>query len=214
MNKLCECGCRGEVKSGNRFINGHNCWSKETYEKMRKANLGKKHSKESKEKMRKANLGRKDSQETCKRKRQANLGKNLGRKHSEEMCEKVRQANLGKKASKETKRKQRLAAIERIEKNIKNGGQLAPNYNPRGCGLINECGKENGYNFQHAENGGEFYIEELGYWLDGYDKEKNVVVEIDELHHFGSGGNLSEKDTKRQEEIEKFLGCEFIRIRV
>jgi very-short-patch-repair endonuclease len=52
----------------------------------------------------------------------------------------------------------------------------------------------------------------LGYWLDGYDKEKNVVIEADEIHHFDIDGNLREKDIIRQKEIEAQLKCKFLRI--
>ena len=127
----------------------------------------------------------------------------VGRRHSEYMT--------GKKASKETKRKQRIAAIKNIENR---SGQCCPNYNPTGCKLIEEYGKENGYIFQHAENGGEFYIEELGYWVDGYDKEKNVIIEIDESFHYNFDDKLKIKDVERQEEIENFSGCKFIRLRI
>ncbi len=61
-------------------------------------------------------------------------------------------------------------------------------------------------------NGGEYYIKELGYWVGGYDKEKNIVLEIDEKHHFYLYGNRKEKDTRRQKEIENYLNCQFIRI--
>jgi very-short-patch-repair endonuclease len=72
---------------------------------------------------------------------------------------------------------------------------------------------KHGYNFQHAENGGEYYIKELGYFLDAYDLEKNVVLEIDESHHFRNG-KLRKKDIIRQEEITNFLGCKFIRKKI
>jgi len=61
-------------------------------------------------------------------------------------------------------------------------------------------------------NGGEFHIKELGYWVDGYDNENNVVYEYDERHHF-IGTELKERDIIRQEEIVNFLGCKFIRIK-
>lgn len=120
----------------------------------------------------------------------------------------------GKKDSSKTRRKKRLAAIKHIKRRIKNGGQLTPGYNLDACKLIDEYGKEHGYNFQHAENGGEFYIRELGYWLDGYDKEKNTVIEVDEKHHYNKDGKLSEKDINRQIEIENFLKCKFLRVRI
>lgn len=120
---------------------------------------------------------------------------------------------FGKKHKDETRRKMRLNTINRIEKSISNGGQIQPLYNSEGCKIIDEYGKKYGYHFQHAENGGEFYIKELGYWVDGYDKEKNTVIEIDESFHFNPDGSLKEKDLKRQKEIIDFLKCEFIRIK-
>ena len=113
--------------------------------------------------------------------------------------------------SDKVRKNQRLGAIKRIESKC---GQLSPNYNPYACKLIDQYGKENGYNFQHAENGGEFHVSGLGYWVDGYDKEKNVVIEIDESFHFNSDGNLKERDIIRQIEITQHLKCEFIRIRI
>lgn len=110
------------------------------------------------------------------------------------------------------KRKIRLNVINRIQNQIVDGGQVYPFYNPNACKLIDEYGKQNGYNFQHALNGGEHYIKELGYWVDGYDKEKNVVIEIDESHHFDRNGQLLKKDIDRQKEIEDFLRCKFIRL--
>ena len=110
--------------------------------------------------------------------------------------------------------KKRLAAIKNIKKRMKNGGQLTPGYNINACNVIDDYGKKHGYNFQHAENGGEYYIRELGYWVDGYDKEKNIVIEIDECHHYDKFGNLSERDLDRQNEIEKYLDCRFVRLKI
>jgi len=117
----------------------------------------------------------------------------------------------GLKRGKETKKKLRLARIQDIE-NKK--GQACPNYNPEACKLIDEYGKKYNYNFQHAENGGEFFIKDLGYWLDGYDKLKNVAIEVDESFHFDCYGNLKDSDIQRQNEIEKYLDCKFIRIKI
>jgi hypothetical protein len=72
--------------------------------------------------------------------------------------------------------------------------------------------EETGTNIQHAENGGEFFIKELGYWVDGYDHINNIVYEWDETPHYVNN-ELREKDKLRQIEIEKFLNCKFIRIR-
>lgn len=92
----------------------------------------------------------------------------------------------------------------------KKKGEWKANYNPNACEIIEEYGKNNGYNFQHALNGGEFYVKELGYWVDGYDKEKNVVVEYYEKYHkFPKQKKL---DIEREEKIINCLKCKFIKL--
>ena len=113
----------------------------------------------------------------------------------------------------ENRRKVRLATIRNINERIERGVQIQPNYNKNAIDIIERYGTDNGYTFQHAENGGEFYIKELGYWVDGYDIEKNVVIEIDEKHHFDTNGELCERDIIRQSEIVEKLKCTFIRIK-
>lgn len=86
--------------------------------------------------------------------------------------------------------------------------EFRPNFNIGACQILEEYGNQNGYNIQHALNGGEYYIEELGYWVDGYDKEQNIVVEYYEKWH----SKTIDKDNKREEEITNFLKCKFIKI--
>lgn len=85
---------------------------------------------------------------------------------------------------------------------------FVPNYNKEGCLIIEEYGQKHGYNFQHAENGGEIYLENLGYWLDGYDRDKNVVIEYMEKHH----RYRTKKDKQRKKEIIEFLNCKYIEV--
>lgn len=108
----------------------------------------------------------------------------------------------------EAKRKQRVRRIESLNKRQ----AVFPGYNPNACKAIDEYGKQHGYTFKHAENGGEWFIEELGYYVDGYDPIQNVVIEYDELHHFDKDGNLRNRDIVRQNEIIEHLNCKFIRI--
>ena len=89
--------------------------------------------------------------------------------------------------------KLRYRALERIKKS-----GIVMGYNPHACKFIDEYGKQNGYNFQHALNGGEVIVS--GHSLDGYDKEKNVIFEYDEPHHY-IGGKLKVKDIIRQKRI-------------
>ena len=51
----------------------------------------------------------------------------------------------------------------------------------------------------------------LWYYPDGYDKEKNIVFEYDESHHYYKDGSLKSKDIKRQKEIIKHTNCNFYR---
>lgn len=196
--------------------------TKDTDERVRKnaeSNTGKKQTKEHRLHNRQSSIGKKLGPQSPEHKKKHSKSM-LGKKHGSMSLEhkrKIGESRLGKKFgpySPEHKKKLRLIAIKRVEENIKNGGQIHPFYNPEGCRLIDEYGKENGYNFQHAENGGEFRIKELGYWVDGYDEEKNIVIEIDESFHFDSEGNLSKRDIERQTEIEDFLKCKFIRIKI
>lgn len=94
------------------------------------------------------------------------------------MSKKLKSARkLSKKYnSEECREKLRIAKLNQIKKL---GTQY--NYNPVACKFIENFGKKNGYNFQHALNGGEVIVS--GYSLDGYDKDKNVVFEYDEPKH-------------------------------
>lgn len=109
------------------------------------------------------------------------------------------------------KKKIRLSAIKRIEKNKFNGGQLIPGYNPDACIVIDWFNMFYKFNFQHALNGGEICVG--GFYPDGIDKEKMIIIEIDEKHHFNADGSYRQKDIDRQQYLEK-LGYKFIRVRI
>lgn len=199
-----------------------NCYSKESLDKMSNSHkgiqakqkhplFGKKFSQESKNKMSTSHKGisfNEDHKRKISKAQKGRISPMKGKTHSLETKQKMSKSNSKPKPIGFNKT-MRLCVLKRIE-NL--SGQVTPNYNPQACKLINEYGKQNGYNFQHAENGGEFYIKELGYWVDGYDKEKNIVIEVDEKYHFDFNGNLKNKDITRQKEIENHLQCEFIRI--
>lgn len=111
----------------------------------------------------------------------------------------------GKHHTQEYKKRQRLLAIDRITK-MKGG--LRPNYNKNACKYFDKLSKENNWNLQHAENGGEYCV--CGYYLDAYDKDKNIVVEYDECKHY-KNGKLKERDIERQNNIINELKCDFYR---
>ena len=116
--------------------------------------------------------------------------------------------NLGHKHSEETKQHLREIFIEKIKNQH---GSFKCFYAKRACEYINKLNIKKKWNLQHAENGGEVYC--LGYWLDGYDKEKNIVFEYDEPKHYKDVQNniLNDKDIQRQQNIINKLHCEFWR---
>jgi hypothetical protein len=100
--------------------------------------------------------------------------------------------NKGKKLNDDTKEKIRIARCNQIK--ILGGG---PMYNPKACEFIDKLNKEKGWNLQHAMNGGEVIIS--GYYVDGYDKERNIIFEYDEPHH--KWNYKKQKEQIRQERI-------------
>jgi hypothetical protein len=126
------------------------------------------------------------------------------------ICPEPKRNNLNKTHKQSTKLKMRISALEYIS-SLK--GRVVPRYNKESISIIEKYGKENGYKFIHAENGGEYFIKELGYFLDAYDPINNIVLEIDERFHFDNNGNLKQKDIERQENIQNLLNCKFIRIK-
>ena len=115
----------------------------------------------------------------------------------------------GKTRSKKTIRKIRKTKIKKLEEKYNNGFQLSPNYNPNSISIIEQKAEELGIvDLQHAENGGEFYIEQLGFWVDGYSKSKNVVIEYYERWH----KHNKDRDERRKKEIVEHLNCKFVEI--
>jgi hypothetical protein len=157
-----------------------------------------------KKKVSKINTGRKMTKEQIQKRIAA------GYKCSKKRNKKISNSLTGTHHTDLHKQHERLAAIKRISNAKFNGLQMFPSFNTNACKVIDDYGKENGYCFQHALNGGEFYIKELGYWVDGYDKEKNVVIEYYEKHH--NDKKIIKKDIKRKYEIINFLGCKFIEL--
>ena len=104
------------------------------------------------------------------------------------------------------KEKRRLGAIKYIE-SLK--GTCIPRYNKNACQYIDKLNEEKQWNLQHAENGGEFRIG--GYFLDGYDKERNIVLEYNERKHYKDPFNniLTDRDIERNDYIKHKLKCKF-----
>lgn len=86
-----------------------------------------------------------------------------------------------------------------------------PAYNKIACIYFDLLNNYNNWNGYHALNGGEFYIKELGYWVDYYEPNLNLVIEWDEPGHY-IDGILKNSDIERQIKIVEHLNCTFVRI--
>jgi len=157
---------------------------------------GKKHTKDAIEKISKGNKGKIVSKETKEKISKIKI----------EYYKTHDGATLGKKHSDEAKNKMRISAIKRISKCKFDNNQFYPCYNKKSISIIEDYAKKNNFNFVHAENEGEYYINELGYWLDGYDIEKNTAIEFNEKYH----KYIKDKDIERRKNIINFLKCDFI----
>ena len=152
-------------------------------------------------------------------------GKNLGRKFTTEHRRKISESQKGRPwpdeirekmltifKSEDHKIRARRGAIKRVARERLNGSLTNRSYNPEACAFFNDLSRRLEWNLQHAENGGE--VECVGYFLDAYDRERNIVVEYDESHHYNLIDGewvLREKDVVRMNEVVKHLGCTFFR---
>lgn len=110
----------------------------------------------------------------------------------------------------ETREKIRISRIKGIEARIKK--PLSPRYNPSACRFIEAFGKDQGYNFIHAESPGGEHRVNIGFYLDGYDATNNTVIEYYEKFHFDGLGNLKQREQLREIAIIKHLNCTFFRV--
>lgn len=114
--------------------------------------------------------------------------------------------NYGKRWSFNKREKMRIYWAEQY----KLRGYQISNYNKVACKYFDTLSSKMNWKLQHAENGGEYTV--LGYFLDSYDKKRNIVVEYDEPHHF-SNSELKKKDVDRMNKIIHHLKCKFYRYR-
>ena len=168
--------------------------------------IGKSPSESTRIKLKKSNTGRIVSDTT----RKLLSIKNTGKKHSIETRRKISNISCSRIYKESTRLKLKESVIKLIkEGKICKGDSWRPFYNPKACEYFNKLNLENGWKLQHALNGGEIKVSR--YWVDSYDKEKNIVVEYDEKHHYKSDGFLKETDILRQQLIMEYLKCKFFR---
>lgn len=116
--------------------------------------------------------------------------------------QKINKRRIGLKHSNETKRKQRIKALERIEKNY---GIPIPNYTPIACEVFKKFDEQNNTKGRYAVYGnGEYWVKELGYFLDYINFDLKLIIECDTPDHFDIFGNELFESLQRLKEIQEF----------
>lgn len=208
----CACGCGQNVKKGNRYINGHN---KPTLGKPSKLKgktfieiCGEERAKEISEKIRKSKL---DSKNPAKR---PEVREAISRsRRGLLMGEDNPKYWLGKKNQGQSERMRYNNPAQRPD--VKEGSRkrMLKRWSENGSVKIGINEKkildtiETLFNISIIRQ-----HQVLGYAVDGYLPELNMVIEIDEKHHYDRDGNLHKKDVKRQHLICETLNCDFIRV--
>ena len=213
--------CKSCVNTKERHPNFGKPPSEKTRELLRIANTGKKRSEETKEKHRNNNLGEKNPMygkrgELCRfygikcsddlKEKLSKLKK--GVPLSEEHRKNISLAQIGTKHSEETKRKMRISRINNI---IENNGGVKPSINKRSFEYFSNLEKEKNWDGLFGFKNYEYHIKELGYFIDYYEPNLNIVVEYDEVPHYNIDNSLKEKDIVRMEQIKEYLKCKFFR---
>ncbi len=112
----------------------------------------------------------------------------------------------GKNNTMKIKEKQRISRIKYIEKCLNNGEPITPTIGINETKILNEL--ENLYKYKIVR---QHHIKNLGYIVDGYIPELNLIIEVDEKKKFDNSRKLKEKHVIRQRNIEE-VGFKFLRV--
>jgi hypothetical protein len=87
-------------------------------------------------------------------------------------------------------------------------------FNKNACKFFDTLNKKLKWKGKHAlNNDTKMEHKVLGYLLDYYEPNLNLVIEWDEERHYYRDGSLKEKDLIRQKNLINHLNCKFYRIR-
>jgi hypothetical protein len=154
------------------------------------------------------NINGKDAVFTEERKQkisEANKGNQncLGRVLSDETKSKIAKSHLKENLSDEALKAYRESAIKRIERQLADGQVVTPSIGLKEKETIDKYEKLLNCKFER-----QYRV--AGFFVDGYCKEKNLVIEVDENYH----KKRKEQDIYREEIIKRELKCEILRIRI
>jgi hypothetical protein len=114
-----------------------------------------------------------------------------------------------RKHSDETKRRLRLAQISYLKSTC----GIMPTFNKSACEFFEKFDLTHDTSGRYATNSGEFYIKELGYWVDYINFDLKLIIEWNENKHY-KNGSLNDRDVKRQKEIlQIFSEYDFVQLK-
>jgi len=211
-NNLCLCGCGGEAKKGNKYINGHNKSTLGRKSKFKgktfRESFGEDVAKEISEKLKVGKFGdnnpakRRDVREKISKNRRGKLTGDdnpnywKGKKNPGQ-SQRMKKNNPSFRKDVRDKARKRMLERWKIMGSIKIGNAETK--------ILNIIEEEIGFIIHK-----QFPV--IGYALDGYVPELNLAIEIDEPHHY-INGELRSSDKIRQRAISEELNCKFIRIK-
>jgi len=126
-----------------------------------------------------------------------------GKHRSQDTKNKISKSHLKENLSDESLQAYRESAIARIERQQKDGLPLTPSIGLQEKETIDRYEKILNCKFERQ-------VRVAGFFVDGYCKEKNIVIEVDEYYH----RKREQQDRYRDEIIKRELGCDIMRIRV
>lgn len=180
-------------------------------QKNKKNRTGIKLTEEHKKKISLGNLGKIMSEEAKKKISKANKGHTMSKELRKQVSEykKGNEYNKGKKMSEEAKKKLSKKIkynLNKLDKSIKNWSCQGKN-EKKALDMIEK--KLNIKLFR------QFPIQKdkYRYHVDGYDKENNVVYEVDELHHFDINDKYTKESEIRMNYIQSKLKCAWVSIK-
>jgi len=209
MIKLCGCGCGLPVDNP---LSNFKRWHRKKGISTRKGCVN---SEETRQKISAANKGRKrpdmigkipwnkgipHSLEHLKKMKLHHRGMK-DKTHSTESRQKMSLSHIGHKLSDDIKRKLREAMIRYIEKtkNVK----FSPNVGRYEQDLLEQLEIVSGFKIEKRCLG--------GYFPDGYIKELNLIIELDEAAH--DNISMIEQHQKRQQYLMDTFNCKFFRVK-
>jgi hypothetical protein len=123
-------------------------------------------------------------------------------------CASKSRVNNGKGVKKSINaiRHMRLSVIDRISRQKCNGLPMMPSIGKHETNILDLLENNIGYKIERQK-----FCD--GYFIDGYCKELNLVIEVNERHHFNDNGEYNDRHLRRKNDIVTILNCQWLDVK-